>query len=85
MVSKMNKMKTQVFSPKLKLSNIVCALLIVSVTMIATLTLLMYHYVVYLRISPPIWIIILTILITPILAHFSLVALKGLAKGVRSN
>ncbi len=81
MVSKMNKMKTRVFSPKLKLSNTVCALLIVSVTMIATLTLLMYHYVVYLRISPPEWVIILTILITPILAHFSLVALKGLAKG----
>jgi len=85
MFSKVNKKITGVFSLKLKLSNIVCTILILSIITLATLALLLYHYTVYLGKPVPMWSVVLAVPAMIILAHFSLVALKGLAKGVRSN
>lgn len=85
MVNKINERVIDVFSLKLKLSNIVCVIFILSVTMLAILALLFYHFVVYLGRPIPIWDAILVAPATAILTHFSLVALRGLTRGVRSN
>ncbi len=85
MISKINEKIIDVFSLKLKLSNIVCIILILSVTMLAILVLLFYHYAVYLGRPIPIWGAILVAPAVAILTHFSLVALRGLSRGVRGN
>lgn len=81
MFNKISKNKMSVFLLKLKLSYVVCTLLIISMTTLAILTLLLYHYTVYLGKPLPIWSVVLVIPVMVILAHFSLVALKGLARG----
>ena len=85
MISRINEKIIDVFSLKLKLSNIVCTILIISVALLASISLLVYHYAIYLKRPIPIWGLILMIPAMAILAHFSLVAIKGLTKGVRSN
>ncbi len=73
------------FYLKLKLSNIICFVLIFSVVCVAVLALTIYHIIVYLHQSLPYWKLLGASLIAGILLHFSLVAMKGLVKGVRSN
>jgi len=85
MLNNMNKRITGVFSLKLKLSNVVCTILILSTVVLATLTLLLYHYIIYLRKPIPLWSVALIVPAIAILTHFSLVAMKGLTKGVRNN
>ena len=85
MISNTDKRIMNVFSLKLRLSNIVCTILILSTVALATLALLLYHYVVYLRKPLPLWSAMLVVPVIIILAHFSLVALRGLTRGVRSN
>ncbi len=81
MFNRIDKNKKYVFSLKLRLSNIVCSLLVASVVVLAVLILLLYHYAVYLGEPLPIWGVVLAVPAMIILAHFSLVALKGLTRG----
>ena len=85
MFNKVNKKTKYVFSLKIKLSNIVCIILILSTVILAVLTLLLYHYIIYLRKPIPLWCVALIAPAIAILTHFSLVAMKGLTKGVRNN
>jgi len=85
MFNNMNKRITDVFSLKLKLSNVVCTILVSSTIILATLALLLYHYIIYLGRPIPLWGVALAVPTIVILAHFSLVAMKGLVKGVRNN
>ncbi|GEM_PF-2399321 len=85
MFNNVNEKITGVFSLKLKLSNVVCTILILSTVMLAILALLLYHYIIYLRKPIPLWSVALIAPAVAILTHFSLAALKGLMKGVRNN
>ncbi len=81
MISNTDKRIMNVFSLKLRLSNVVCTILILSTVTLATLALLLYHYAVYLRKPLPLWSAMLIVPVMIILAHFSLVALRGLTRG----
>lgn len=80
-----NKMKKDVFYLKLKLSNVVCLVLTLSLVVVSLAILVAYHYVVYLRKTLPLWEIAAISAIVAIFTHFSFVALKSLLKGVRSH
>jgi len=83
-LSIINKSK-HVFYIKQNLLNVVCIILIASVICAASITILMYHYMFYLREKVPYWEIAIAVSLVGVLIHFSLVAMKGLTQGVASN
>ena len=85
MINNINRKNKGVFYLKLKLSNIVCSILVSSIVGIAVLALMTYHTLVYLHQLMPYWEILGIVLLTGILLHFFLVAIKGLITGVRGH
>ncbi len=74
-----------VFTLKLKLSNITCALLAASVASIMSILLFIYNEIVYVGERIPPELLLPLLVVAGVLSHISYVAFKGLLKGVSSN